>query len=144
LLYVEGTSAYPTTNILENTYYLLTDNPDLAPDKYALAQLDATVGDPPVEGLVSYLQDPKYCRESSDCLYRANFCEIDAFNRYHQYFTPWGCGPATYVGLGDSLSLEESLGCASNESVEVKPDSLECRESRCVAVNPVPSCVRNP
>jgi len=134
-LYAE--TAAPPGNFLDYTYYLLTDNSSLLEKIYSSPQLSAALSPPPQEDMVPYLLDPKYCRESSDCLYRQSECQIDAFNRYFA-FPPSSCDSLEYVGLGTSAALTKKLYC--HQGLSVSYDSLECVSNQCVVHNPVPAC----
>ncbi|RLB75755.1 MAG: hypothetical protein DRH24_19070, partial [Deltaproteobacteria bacterium] len=136
ILYTEMST--PPANYLDYTYSLLTDNPDLTPGDYSTSQITAILTEAPLADFPPYLEDSKFCRENIDCVYRSDFCSFDAYNRYHLFKTPWVCGTANYVGLGNSLELSESLDC--DEGLDITYDSLECVDNQCVVHNPVPVC----
>ncbi len=129
-----GGPSYPKDNYLNGKYYLLTDNDQLSDGMYGTSQVQIKLSTPSSpENLGLYLADPKYCQQDTDCLYRANFCTIGAFNSYHQFIVPWGCGTGDFEGLGNSEELRASLGCQTD--VEVKFDSLKCISNRCQVIN---------
>jgi len=93
--------------------------------------------------LLPYLMDAKYCRADSDCMIRANSCEIGGFNQFHTFIDgPWGCGPGNYEGVPDAYLQEEAerarLSCAT--FAEVKYEGATCENQRCVANNPSWQC----
>ena len=132
------TDSISPSNYLDYTYTLLTNNKDLKPGDYSSSQITATLSEAPGSDFAPYLEDPKYCKENTDCVYRSDFCTVDAYNRYHLFHPPWGCGSTNYEGLGDSETLSESLDC--NDGLTVDFDSLECVENKCVVNNPTPIC----
>lgn len=146
-LYTESTKStensiggpnYPQGNFLNGKYYLLTDNDQLADGSYGTPQIQINVSTPTRQNLGLYLANPKYCQQDGDCQYRANFCTIGAYNPYHQYATPWGCGMPTYENLGEQETVREQSGCQSD--FDVKYDSLDCVSNSCQIVNPKPVC----
>ena len=137
ILYTE--SSTPRANYLDYTYYLLTDSGDLKPGDYSTSQITAIVTETPIADFAPYLEDPKFCRENTDCVYRSDFCSFDSYNRYHLFRTPWGCGAIDYVGMGDSVTLSDSLDC--DDGLDITYESLECVETQCVVNNPVPVCI---
>jgi hypothetical protein len=132
--------AYPGGNLLNAKYYLLTDNDQLKDGTYGTSQVQIKLSTPATANMGQFLADPKYCRQDSDCDYRSNFCTIGAFNPYHQFVTPWGCGPADLEGLGNTMELQERLGCGDGIDVEAKYDSLQCVNNSCQMVNAKPVC----
>ena len=147
LLYTESTistgsniggPSYPKNNYLNSKYYLLTDNDQLVDGTYGTSQVQIKLSTSPTINLGLYLADTKYCQQDSDCQYRANFCTIGAFNPYHQFTTPWGCGPGDFEGLGDSEEILTRLGCKTD--FEVKYDSLKCINNSCQIVNAKAVC----
>ncbi|MBU1199936.1 hypothetical protein KJ953_00200 [Patescibacteria group bacterium] len=133
-----GGPSYPKDNYLNNKYYLLTDNDQLLDGTYGTSQVQIKLSPSATKNLGLYLADPKYCSQDSDCQYRSNFCNIGAFNPYHQFATPWGCGSGDFEGLGNSEELRTSLGCQTD--VEVKYDSLKCISNSCQTVNAKAVC----
>lgn len=133
-----GGANYPTTNYFNNKYYLLTDNDQLVDGLYGTPQIQIKLSTSSTDEIGLYLADPKYCRQDADCQYKSNFCSVGAYNQYHQYITPWGCGPVDFDGLGNSEALYTSLGCQTK--VEVKYDSLKCISNSCQAVNAKAVC----
>ena len=133
-----GGPSYPKDNYLNSKYYLLTDNDQLLDGTYGTSQVQIKLSTSATKNLGLYLADPKYCSQDNDCQYRSNFCTIGAFNPYHQFSTPWGCGPGDFEGLGNSEELRTSLGCQTE--VEVKYDSLKCISNSCQAVNAKAVC----
>lgn len=133
-----GGASYPKDNYLNNKYYLLTDNDQLVDGTYGTSQVQIRLATPATRNLGLYLADSKYCSQDSDCQYRSNFCTIGAFNPYHQFMTPWGCGPGDFEDLGNSEELRTSLGC--QKDVEVIFDSLKCISNSCQAVNAKAVC----
>jgi len=133
-----GQPNYPKDNYLNSKYFLLTDNDQLNDGVYGTTQVQIKLSTPSIKNLGLYLADPKYCQQDSDCQYRSNFCTIGAFNSYHQFITPWGCGPGDFENLGNSLELSTSLGC--QKDVEVKYDSLKCVNNSCQTVNAKAVC----
>ena len=128
-----GGPNYPTTNYFNNKYYLLTDNDQLVDGVYGTPQIQIKLSTSNTKDLGLYLADPKYCTQDSDCQYRANFCSIGAYNPYHQYSTPWGCGMPDYENLGYQETVREKAGCQSD--FDVKYDSLKCVSNSCQTVN---------
>lgn len=128
----------PKGNFLNGKYYLLTNNNQLKDGVYGTPQVQIKLSTSNVNNLGSYLADPKYCQQDSDCQYRSNFCSIDAFNAYHQFYTPWGCGAPDYGSLGNYTDLQAKLNCQSD--IDVKYDSLKCVNNSCQAVNAKPVC----
>lgn len=133
-----GGPNYPKGNPLNYKYFLLTDNNLLKDGNYGTSQISMKVASSSNMDLGSYLADQKYCQQDSDCQYRANFCSIGAYNPYHQYAGPWGCGPADLEGLGNSNDLTTSMGCQTD--VEVKYDAIKCVSNSCKTINPKPVC----
>jgi len=133
-----GKPNYPKDNYLNGKYYLLTDNNQLNDGLYGTAQVQIKLSTPSTKNLGLYLTDQKYCQQDTDCQYRTNFCTIGAFNPYHQFTTPWGCGPVDFEGLGNSEELRTSLSCQTD--VEVKYDSLKCVSNSCQTVNAKAVC----
>ncbi|MBM3209022.1 hypothetical protein FJZ40_01905 [Candidatus Shapirobacteria bacterium] len=133
-----GGPNYPKDNYLNSKYFLLTDNNQLSDGVYGTNQVQIKLSTSSTKNLGLFLADPKYCQQDTDCQYRANFCTIGAFNPYHQFATPWGCGPGDFEGLGNSEELHTSLGCQTD--VEVKYDSLKCVSNSCQAVNAKAVC----
>jgi len=133
-----GGSSYPKDSFLNNKYYLLTDNKQLTYGSYGTSQIQIKLSTPSTQNLGLYLADPKYCQQDNDCQYRGNFCSIGAYNPYHQFTTPWGCGPGDFEGLGNSMELQQQLGC--QQDVEVKYDSLKCVSNSCQAINAKAVC----
>ncbi len=131
-----GGPNYPKDNYLNSKYFLLTDNNQLNDGVYGTAQVQIKLSTTKNLGL--YLADPKYCQQDTDCQYRANFCTIGAFNSYHQFLIPVGCGLGYFEGLGNSEELRTSLGCQTE--VEVKYDSLKCASNSCQTVNAKAVC----
>lgn len=141
-LYHEGGATTPA-NYLDYTYYLITDNPELSPGKYESAQVSATLSPPPKEDFVPYLENSKYCRETSDCVYRAENCRYDAYNRYTAFTPDPSCQAVTYHALGEYLELMKSLKCSiATKTLSITYDSLECADNQCVALNPTPACIK--
>lgn len=147
LLYTDTTNStentpggpnYPKDNYLNNTYYLLTDNNQLQPGVYGTSQINIKLSNPSLDNFVSYLADPKYCQQDADCKYRSNFCTIGAYNSYHQFYSPWGCGPANYEGLGNGEELISSLSC--QKEVKINYDRIQCINNSCQIINPQPIC----
>lgn len=134
-----GGPNYPKDNYLNNKYYLLTDNGQLTDGVYGTSQVQINLSASSIENLGAYLADPKYCRQDNDCQYRSNYCTIGAYNLYHQFITPWGCGQGEYEGLGSSsMDLQQKLGCKSG--VKIKFDSLKCINNSCQTINAQPVC----
>jgi len=128
----------PEDDFLNGKYYLLTDNDQLKDGTYGTSQVEIKLSSTGVKNLGSYLADPKYCQQDSDCQYRANFCSIDVFNVYHQFDTTWGCGQLDYESLGNYEDLQTKLNCQSD--IDVKYDSLKCVNNSCQAVNAQAVC----
>ncbi|NOY14719.1 MAG: hypothetical protein GXP43_00690 [bacterium] len=129
---------YPRGDYLNYKYYLLTDNGQLSEGKYGTDQIQITVESVKVDDLGLYLASPSYCQQDSDCSYRSNFCDVGAFNPYHQFITPWGCGTAQFQGFGPEIELKQSLGCAGR--VELKYADIRCVSNTCQMINPTPAC----
>lgn len=142
-LYTETPNSFAPGNYLDFTYYLLTDNPDLASGNYTTAQVTGLLSPPPKDDFAPYLLDAKYCRQSEDCVYRAESCTFDSYNRYTRFAAPRSCANPEYLGLGSRQELKSSLRCNQDEGIEITYDSLECIENKCVARNPVPACEDN-
>lgn len=132
-----GGPTYPQGNPLNYKYYLLTNNNQLKPGVYGTSQIKITLSQPQKSDLGNYLADPKYCQQDTDCQYRANFCTIGAYNPYHQFAGPWGCGPADLEGLGNSNELATNMSC---QDVGMKYDELKCVNNSCKAINPKAVC----
>lgn len=131
---------YPGGNFLNAKYYLLTDNDRLTAGTYGTSQVQIKLAALETANFGQFLADPKYCHQDSDCAYRANFCTIGAFNPYHQFFAPWGCGPADLEDLGNTMELQEKLGCGYGVDVEAKYDSIRCVNNSCQMINAKPVC----
>lgn len=132
-----GGPTYPQSNPLNYKYLLLTNNNQLKPGVYGTSQVKIILSQSQTKDLGSYLADPKYCQQDSDCQYRANFCTIGAYNAYHQFAGPWGCGPADLEGLGNSNELATNMSC---QDVGMKYDELKCVSNSCKAINPKAVC----
>ncbi len=128
-----GRLNYPTTNYLNSRYYLLTDNDQLVDGVYGTSQIQIKLSTSNTTDLGLYLADPKYCTQDSDCQYRENFCSTGAYNPYHQYISPWGCGVGVYEGLGEQKTVRKNAGCQSD--FDVKYDALKCVNNSCQTVN---------
>jgi hypothetical protein len=46
--------------------------------------------------LKPYISNPNYCQKDADCVKKGNFCNVGAYNRYHEW-APFGCGYITGV-----------------------------------------------
>lgn len=135
ILLTEGFAEYPRNNFLNQSYYLLTDNTNLSPGSYGSDQVQVQVEVLP--NMASYFADPKYCQRDTDCQRRANFCTIGAFNTYHVFSTPWGCGPPDLEGFGNHESIAQQKNCSA---VEISYDSMSCTNNICQFVNPTTVC----
>lgn len=131
-----GGPNYPKDDYLNQEYYLLTDNTSLLSGIYGtdqvriqLNELDNNMG--------SYFSDPKYCEQNSDCQYRANFCKIGAYNSYHVFIVPWGCGRPILEGLDNYETIAQELNCSE---VRIQYDSIACVNKSCQLINPKPAC----
>lgn len=133
-----GGPNYPKDSYLADKYYLLTNNDMLREGLYGTPQIQIKLSTSDISNLGNYLADPKYCQQDGDCQYRANFCTVGAFNLYHQFYSPWGCGPADFENLGNSEELRTKLGCQT--AVEVKYDAIRCVSNSCQIVNAQPAC----
>lgn len=133
-----GVLGYPKGDYLNYKYYLLTDNDKLKDGEYGTQQIKIKLSTPDISNLGVFLADPKYCQQDSDCSYHGNFCTMGAFNQYHAFYTPWGCGPPDYEGIGNSEALIMENGCQQN--IKVEYDSLKCINSSCQAINPKLVC----
>ncbi len=130
-----GGPNYPKGDFFNQKYFLSTDNTQLKDGLYESSGVKIKLTSD--NNLGSYLANPKYCQQDSDCQFRSNLCNIGAYNPYHQFFIPWGCGPGTYEGLGDGMELQEKLGC---QDFEIKYDSLKCNNNSCQTINPKAVC----
>lgn len=129
--------SYPNPqNYFAGKYYLLTDNTQLQEGDYGTDQFSIKVTQPQKNNLNKYLSNTKYCEVDNDCSKRLNFCSVGAYNKYHAYLSPWGCGPAEYENLGNSLEFDEKLSC----STDLKFDSIKCINNSCVGSNPQAVC----
>ena len=63
------------------------------------------------DGILPYLEDPRYCASNSDCMLGNNFCTVGAFNKYHPYRSTWGCPYAQFQTGEDAAGLAISLNC---------------------------------
>ena len=62
-----------------------------------------------------------------------NCCSIGAYNQYHQYTTPWGCGMPEYENFGSHEAVREKA--ARQSDFDVKYDSLKCVSNSCQTLN---------
>ncbi|MBD3279085.1 MAG: hypothetical protein GF390_00030 [Candidatus Pacebacteria bacterium] len=136
ILLTEGTAGYPKNNYLNQSYNLLTDNTNLSPGSYGSEQVQIQVDKLP-DNMASYFTDPKYCEQNNDCQQRTNFCTIGAFNKYHVFSTPWGCGPPDLEGFGNHELVAQQNNCSE---VEIGYDSVSCVNNTCQFINPQPVC----
>ena len=127
---------YPA-DMFNAKYYLLTDNLELNPGMYGTEQIQIELKESTEEALVDKLINPRYCQTDSDCSFRSNFCSQGAYNEYHLFYTPWGCGgPGEFQDLGDASGL-----CDFDKQPELKYDSVSCVSNQCQMVNPKTVCV---
>lgn len=136
LLFIDtSTQKYPDTS-LTGSFYMLTDNVNLQTGVYSTPQIKIDIKQPQITNMNKFLSDKKYCETDNDCINTLNFCTRGAYNKYHMYISPWGCGPTEYDGLGNSMEINDQLKC----STDLKFDSIKCINNLCVGENPQAVC----
>lgn len=118
-----------TEDIQSYNYILASNNPDLTTGmNYVQEDTSLTLGDQRPD-LLSYLNDPRYCKQDKDCMYRSWGCTIGAYNQY-EMIVPGGCGPPYLQDIEEYSDTCEAINYSS----------IECIDNQCKLIDAEPVC----
>jgi hypothetical protein len=86
--------------------------------------------------LVLYVSDPRYCVNTNDCFIRDNFCHTGAFNKYHPFYSVYGCTRADFDGLTEDENTKYHDQCSDNSYWTYENDGVSCINNTCTTLNP--------